>query len=419
MSALLLAVCCLTTAGLQDEPSDALEWARTLDNLDLSLSLGDFSLELHGALDLELLAFGKEAPGVSLEDPVLRSNRYRRTRQEDGPEGVGRLTLVLDAAFQDWLSFDLEARFDRGAPAMPGGGIGGRLEQYWVRFTLPESTLLNLEVGRFAAPLGNFIPRSDPRKNPFATFPLLYDQPTTFMRKTDTAAIILGRRDIPRVKDWRVPVYRELYGLGAMVFGTWKDLSYAVAVTNSAPGTWVFNWPFHSGDFQSPNVYVHLGYALDPSLSLGASVARGPYDRADAVGIPVGMGTGDFPQTIAGLDLHYAIGALDIFAEAYWNRFKSPLVDDLDLWGFYVEGKYTILPGLFAAVRVAQLLFGTIRDALAVPNPWDRDLTRLEVGGGYFFTRNFFVKGTLQLNYSAGGREPHDHLFILQVGLSF
>ena len=417
MTALLLAVC--GVLSLQDEPSDPFDWARALDRLDLSVSWGDFSAELHGELDLELLVFGKEAPGMSLEDPVLRSNRYQRTRQEDGPEGVGRLTLVLDGAFQDWLSYDLEARVDRGAPAAPDGGIGARLEQYWIRFSLPNSTLLNLELGRFAAPLGNFIPRSAPRKDPFTTFPQIYDQVTTFMKKTDTAANILGRRDLRAVKDWRVPIYRELYGLGGMLFGTWNKLSYAFAVTNSAPGSWVFNWPFHGGDFQNPNLYVHLSYALDPSLSVGASVARGPYDRADAAGIPAGMTTGDFPQTLAGLDVQYAIGSLEIFAEAYWNRFKAPLVDDLDLWAWYIEGKYTFLPGLFGAVRFAQMFFGTIRDAGGIPNPWDRDLTRIEVGGGYFFTRNFFAKLTLQLNYTAGGREPHDHMAMLQVGLGF
>ena len=417
MTALLLALCC--AAPVQDEPGDGLDWARALEKLDLSVSWGDFSAELHADLELELLAFGKEAPGVSLEDPVLRSNRYGRTRQEDGPEGVGRLTIVLDGAFEEWLSFDLETRIDHGAPSLTGGFLGARLEQYWVRFTVPKTGLLNLELGRFAAPVGNFIPRSAPRKDPLVTFPVMYDQVTTFMRKTDTAANILGRRNLPAVKDWRVPIYRELYGIGGMVFGTWEKLSYAFAVMNSAPGSWVFEWPLHTGDFQYPNFYAHLSYAFDASLSVGASASRGPYDRADAAGIPVGMNTGDFPQTLAGMDVHYAIGALDIFAEAYWTRFVAPLVDPLELWSWYVEAKYTFLPGLFGALRFAQMIYGTIRDALNVPNPWDWDLTRIEFGGGYFFTRNFFVKGTMQLNYTAGGREPHDNLFILQLGLGF
>jgi hypothetical protein len=415
MIALLLAACC----ALQDEPSDPFDWARKLGDLDLSASWGDFSAELHGELDLELLVFGKEASGVSLADPVLRSNHYKRTRQEDGPEGVERLTLVLDGAFQDWLSYDVEGRLDHGAPAEEGEAVGARLEQYWVRGSVPGSALFNLQLGKFAAPLGNFIPRSMPRKDPLTTFPVMYDQVTTFMKKSDTAAAILGRRDRPTVKDWRVPIYREVYGVGGMIFGSWEKLSYSFAVLNSAPATWVFQWPLHAGDFRDPNYYLHLSYAIDASLSVGASASRGPYDRHDAAGIPAGKGSGDFPQTLAGVDLHYAIGAVDVFAEAIWTRFKAPLVDDLDLWAWYLEGKYTFLPGLFGALRIAQMTYGEIRDAAGASHPWDRTLNRVEFGGGYFFTRNFFAKATMQLNYTSGGREPNDHLFMIQVGLGF
>jgi hypothetical protein len=43
----------------------------------------------------------------------------------------------------------------------------------------------------------------------------------------------------------------------------------------------------------------------------------------------------------------------------------------------------------------------------------------VELGGGYFYTRNFFTKMTMQLNYTMGGREPRDHLFVWQTGLTF
>jgi hypothetical protein len=247
----------------------------------------------------------------------------------------------------------------------------------------------------------------------------MYDQVTTFMKKSDTAAAILGRRDRPAVKDWRVPIDREIYGVGGMVSGSWEHLTYAFAVMNTAPGSWVFQWPLHAGDFRHPNCYLHLGYAIDPRLSVGASASRGPYDRGDARGIPANRDTGDFPQTLAGVDVHYALGALDVFAEAYWTEFKAPLVDDLGLWAWYVEGKYTFLPGLFGSARFAQMIYGSIRDAGGVSHQWDRNLNRLEFGGGYFFTRNLFAKATMQLNYTSGGREPNDHLFMIQLGLAF
>lgn len=416
MIALAVAACC---ALAQEEPAGALDWARALDDLDLSVTWGDFNAELTGALEFDLLAFDKESPGTTLEDPVLRSNHYKRTRQEDGPEGLARFSLFLDGGYQTWLTYEVEGRVDRGEPAESGDAVGARLEQYWLRGSIPESALLNLELGKFAAPVGNFIPRSSARKNPLATFPLIYDQVTTFMRKSDTLAAVLGRRDRPAVKDWRVPIYRELYGVGGMVFGTWKNLTYSFAVMNTAPASWVFQWPLHAGDFRDPNYYLRLSYAVDASLSVGASASRGPYDRHDAAGIPAGRDTGDYPQTLAGVDLHYAIGALDLSSEVYWTRLKAPLIGDLDLWSWYVEGKYTILPGLFGAVRLAQMIFGSIDDAAGVSHQWDRNLTRVEFGGGYFFTKNLFTKATMQLNHTMGGRQPHDNLFVVQVGLTF
>src|SRR5436190_11987120 len=149
---MIVALLALSCALGQDEPGDPFAWARSLDELDLSVSWGDFSAELHGELDLELLVFGKEAPGLSLEDPPLRSNHYKRTRVEDGPEGVERLTLILDGAFQDWLSYDVEARVDHGAPAEEGEAVGARLEQYWLRGSIPSSGLAHLQLGKFAAP---------------------------------------------------------------------------------------------------------------------------------------------------------------------------------------------------------------------------------------------------------------------------
>ncbi|HZE98932.1 MAG TPA: hypothetical protein VE981_18125 [Planctomycetota bacterium] len=409
---------CLGLA-LQDEPAGAFDWARALDDLDLSVQWGDFSAELTGALEVDLLAFNQEAPGTTLEDPVLRSNHYQRTRVEDGPEGLARFSLFLDGRFQNWLTYEVEGRVDRGEPAESGEAVGARLEQYWIRGTLPDSLLLNLELGKFAAPVGNFIPRSSARRNPLTTFPLVYDQVTTFMKKSDTPATVLGRRDRPAVKDWRVPIYRELYGVGGMLFGTWNNLTYSFAVMNTAPASWVFQWPLHASDFRDPNCYLHLGYVVDASLTVGASLSRGPYDRHDAGGIPAGRDTGDFPQTLAGVDVQYAIGAVEICAEAYWTRIKAPLIDDLDLCSWYAEVKYTFLPGLFGALRVAQMIFGEIDDAAGVSHQWDRNLTRVEFGGGYFFTRNFFLKGTMQLSYTMGGREPHDNMFMAQIGLTF
>jgi hypothetical protein len=188
---------------------------------------------------------------------------------------------------------------------------------------------------------------------------------------------------------------------------------------NSAPGTWAWDWNYHSGDFKAPNVYLRGAWALDPATTVGASWSRGPYNRDDADGIPPGRDAGDFPQTLAGVDLQWASGDWDVFAELIWTRFEAPNLEDLELVSWYVEGKYTILPGLFGAARLAQTTFGEIEDAAGESRQWDRNVYRIELGGGYFFTKNLFVKLTGQVNRHAGGREPDDDLLALQLGLGF
>lgn len=426
MIAAFLAFLCVPAQEPPPEEADLFAWARKLDELDLSWTWGGFEFELGGELQLEYFVFGDEAPGVHVEESPLRSEEpgnfptetaYKRTRRANSPEGGGRLQVFLDGFYGEWLAWSVEARADHGSPFIDDEAVNARLEQYWLRVTAEPA--VNFQAGKFPAPVGNFIPRHHPRSNPLTTFPLPYDHVTTFMYKLDSAAVILGRRDLPDVKDWRVPIWQAVYGTGAMAFGKAGGLNYSAAVMNSAPGTWPFEWDLHSGDFRYPNFYLRASYDVDISTKVGASWSRGPYDRKDALGIPSGRNAGDFPQTLAGVDVEFSKGDFDLFAEFFWTRFEAPAADDMDLYSYYVEGKYTVLPGLFGAARFAQMFFGEIRNAAGQWTQWDRNHTRFELGGGYFFTRNLYLKATGQFNFTHGGREPDDHMLMVQLGLGF
>lgn len=405
----------LLLPALQDD--DGLDWARALDEAELSWSWGIFEVEFGGELDLELMIYGDEAPGVQVEDAALRSDHYRRPGQASSPEAGGRLKLTLDGAVGERLAWFVEGRIDHGAPFEEGEAVGARIEQAWGRWSVVDG--LSLTLGKFAAPLGNFIPRHGGLQNPLATAPLPYDQITTFMQPSDTAATVLGRRDRPDVKDWRTPVYREVYGVGGMLAGQAGPVTWAVAVMNSAPGTWAFDWNYHSGDFEAPNLYLRAAWAVGPTTTLGASWSRGPYNREDADGLPADREAGDFPQTLAGVDLQWSSGDWDVYAELIWTRYEAPLVEDLELLTGYVEGKVTFAPGLFGALRLGRTGFGEIEDAAGEEKRWDRGLSRVELGAGAFLTRNLLLKATLQTNHQSGGREPDDTLFVLQWVLTF
>jgi hypothetical protein len=73
------------------------------------------------------------------------------------------------------------------------------------------------------------------------------------------------------------------------------------------------------------------------------------------------------------------------------------LSDPLTATGFDVEGRYRLAPGLYAAARLGRLSFGEVRGTSQAVS-WDADVTRLEVGGGWSFSRGLVLKVAYQYN---------------------
>ena len=69
----------------------------------------------------------------------------------------------------------------------------------------------------------------------------------------------------------------------------------------------------------------------------------------------------------------------------------------------YVEGRYKIRPGLYAAARVDHLGFSEVTGSLG-RETWDAPVTRIEIGGGYSILRNLLLKLSCQHNTRDGGR---------------
>jgi hypothetical protein len=410
---------CLAACQGADEPSDWLDWARAIDQAELTLKLGDFQAELSGELDLLGFFFAPHAPGVSMEEAAIRAGHYDPARKVSSPQMGGRFEMILDMSYQDWLEASIDARVDRAIASRPGEEFGARLEQYWLRATPSDQTAVHFQIGKFAAPFGSFIGRVSSDQNPLPTDPLPYDFVTTYAGLSDTAAKILARKDVSGSKEWRVPVWEEVYAHGAMVFGNLGDLRYAAAVMNSAPATFPYDWELHTEDYRIPSIYLRASYTPDISSKLGASFARGPYTKWNDPSVPPGRHASDFDQTAWGLDYSFSSGHFELFAEGIVSRLETPLAGDLHLWTFYIEPKYTFLPGFYGALRFGQIRFGTVRDPSGDLVPWDHDTTRLEAGGGYFFTRNFFVKAGFQFNKPIGGSEPSQNMLTVEVVLKY
>ncbi len=414
-----LLLACLAACQGADESPDWLDWARAIGDANPSLRMGELQADLSGELVLKGFFFAPHAPGISMEEAALRRERYDPLRRVSTPQFGGRLETVLDLVYQDWLEASIDLRVDRAISSESGHEIGARLEQYWLRASPPGQTWVHVQLGKFAAPFGNFIGRSSAVQNPFPTFPLPYDVPTSFVYATDTPAAILARRDASGSKERRVPAWEELYAHGAMIFGSAGDIRYAAAVLNSAPASWPYDWQLASTDYRIPSVYLRATYAPDVSTTVGASFARGPYEKWNDYWIPPGREATDFNQTLWGLDASFAMGHLELFAEAMSSRFQTALAGSLELWSYYAEAKYTVVPGLYGALRLGQVRFGTMRDASGDLVRWDRDSTRVELGAGYFFTKNFFVKAGYQINWALGGDRPMESMLTMELVLSY
>src|SRR5437870_2240515 len=159
-----------------------------VDRLDNTLTLSafndNFRVRLSGTLDLEFYNFQQPPPGL-IDSEI--DNLFNP-----------RLTLFLDAQVGSKIYFFAQARLDRGFdPSARGAQV--RLDEYALRITPWDDGRFNLQVGKFATVVGNFVKRHLSWENPFVDAPLVYenitpindkeapDSPLDFVRRFEPA----------------------------------------------------------------------------------------------------------------------------------------------------------------------------------------------------------------------------------------
>ncbi len=382
-----------------------------LNDVDLSVASesGDFLLTFSGILDLEYYHVDDEAPGLIFTDD---------------PFFTQRLMLFADAEYGDHWRLFVQGRADRGFDPSDKP-VQVRADEYFLRYTEPgDDWSASAQVGKFATPLGNFVPRHDSFRNPLVRAPLPYDFMTSIGDKGVPAnnQAQIDRRDIEDKKGlWLTPIWGPVYHTGAMVFGTWRDFDLRFAVTNAAPSERPDEWMWQNGDIDNLAFSARAGWRAFPGFVAGINWARGPYFRHEAHdSLPRGAHRHDFDQKLVGIDLEYRIGHFEFFAEIYGSEWEVPnTAGDFRSVSYYVEGKYTVTPRLHVATRWGQIFFNEVRDRTGARTEWDRDSWRAELGVGYLFESNLLGKVQYEVNEHQGGREPHDNMLSLSMSLSF
>jgi len=307
----------------------------------------------------------------------------------ENPFHTTRIRLFADAPIQDHVHVFTEFLYDDDA-------MFARLFGGFVRLSDPKGRDVHLEVGKIPLHLGAYPNRSYAPKNNLIGAPLMYQYHTDARNDqvpTRGEDIVANRGQGYRSSyvgpgltgvgydfGWAMPVlYENCWDFGAAVIGTASPLEFAVGVTNGTAGA-----PLMSDYNDGKQVLARIGFVPAPWVRAGVSGSRGPYLMSSLnEDLPPGHTADDYMQMVAGADLElsYAHGVL--YSEFLFNRFNSPFVGNLDLRAWYVEGKWTVLPGWYVAARFDRMIFSDVALASGGVEGWDADLWKREIGIGF------------------------------------
>jgi hypothetical protein len=355
----------------------------------LGLALGAHAalaqgIQVHGLLDI--VASGR-GPGYDLNTLEHRDSPYDPFGLRVFGEGSvnPRFAIFTQGVMHDASSFYMEGAY--------------------VVFTPQPGRDLHAMAGKIPWPIGTFPPRSYSDKNPLIGKPLMYSYPTTLLwysipPNADAMLAAAGSglsggmysgsfgRGMPVLDD-------SYWDTGAAITGSMRPLEFAAGVTNGTPG-----WANVAEDENhSKTTMGRIGVVPVPGFRAGISGAYGAYlvEDLDSV-LPAGRTANDYHQKLGMADAEVMLGHGELRAEGYSNAWETPNLGDLRVNGGYVEGRWTLFPGWWAAARGEIMRFGSLRDSTGLDRPWDHDRDRIEAGLGYRPDPAVRLKATWQRN---------------------
>jgi hypothetical protein len=276
----------------------------------------------------------------------------------------------------------------------------------------------DIQAGRIPPTFGAFARRTYPADNPLIGYPLAYQYLTSLRPDAVPASAdeLLRRRGLGWLTrfsigdpnpDQGVPLVSAFrWDTGLQVHGGTDLISAAASIS---AGT-VAN-PLVRDDNSRPQVAGRLEVRPVAGLLLGTSIARGPFVTERAARGAVGDGRDrEFTQQATGADVeysrdHYLLRFETIISDWRLPVVRAPLLSlPLRAVSASVEGRYRIVPGVYAAARVDHLGFSKVTGTSTQGTlPWDAPVTRVELGGGFSLQRNLLLKVSYQHNEREGG----------------
>jgi hypothetical protein len=415
MKTLGLLSCCLAALATAATGADDF-----LDQLDDALTVAadhdQIRARVSGSADLEGYYFQQPAPTLIYTDKSTLLNP--------------RLTLFLDVQAGAHVYFFAQSRLDRGYN-LGEGREQLQLDEYALRLTPWDNGRLNLQLGKFATVVGNWVPRHHSWDNPFITAPLPYENLTGIFdgAAANSAATLLRWAQVrpdPNggegyYNQYRVPIiWGPSYTSGAAVTGAWDKFDYALEFKNASLSSRPDTWDAGQTQWQHPTWSGRLGYRPDESWSLGFSASTGSYLTPSAQPtLAAGYGLGDYREVVLGQDLGFAWHHLQLWAEFFETNFQIPAVGNARTFAYYLEAKYKFTPQFFGALRWNQQLYGSVPDGAGGHVRWGRNLWRIDVAPGYRFTPHTQFKLQYSLQAEDTGPRTYTSLIAAQFVLRF
>ncbi len=324
--------------------------------------------------------------------------------------------LLRLVRFDGSAAFRLNSRFSLLGDVRVLGAIGEggwTVDPYalFARIRPWPEKFFDVQLGLVPPVFGAFSRRGYSADTPLIGFPLAYQYVTSL--RPDALPATADDLLLKRGRGWRVrypvgnpaadhgvPLMEGLrYPIGVEVHGGSEKVEAAAAVTTGSLAV--------PGGSVGGSTQVSGRFAVRPvvGLVLGASASRGVFlerSLTDALGTTGQSGMND--QRAAGFDAEYSRGYWLVRAEGIFSSWRVPAVaapyidKPLHAFGIDVEGRYRILPGLSAAVRVGHLGFNQVSGSKG-PTGWEATVWRAEAGGSYALRRNVVVKAVYQYNW--------------------
>ncbi len=274
---------------------------------------------------------------------------------------------------------------------------------------------LNFQIGKFDLPFGNLGERRYPRRNFLFGLPLIYEYRTALPDHiVSESALAAGRGQGSGMRLLNM----GMYDVGAMVFGSVGMFDYSFAITNGTVSATSYGVQNSNSDMGK---IIRLAITPIIGLTAGAAYSWGSYLEEPDQAPPREVNVNTYQQKTAELDLTFSRGYFVFNGQAVYNTWPVPLEtrdENLNVFGYYFEGKYTLAPRVYVAIRYSGLGFGEVL-LEGVSQPWDYRVTEWEFGAGYFLDRDVLCKVVRRETRTQGGTNPKDNLTVLQLAVAF